>query len=525
MQIDQIRRHALNLHRAVEKDGPIQAAIALEDYEGAKPLVREIWQGKRWEKLWGSITIYSLQGAQLIPACVLLGYLRGYFLHREVPEHDQALWPHFLEDLGLEGQTLPRPREYDRLWQVLSRHPETSSHLRYHANGDRDFIGTLDAIFHFRAMRLPELKRRFLAYFSRETEEVPKGYRRLFAQLKLVFEALLGSEEIPDLENKDSVRSFLEAGGLNLRPDPVAFLFHRSEKAFAELYRVLKGKPKPRVHRPRRHPQVRVEFVNTPADMDVEVVPALSSDLLIEGWKVYGEARLEDGRFKRFVWRPRLTEAGEPITEEVVVTFPEGKTVHFRLHHKAIGVRFGTREWVIPKPIEVRQVPEGSKPRTLRYLLGSRPEPADDPVKLLAQPPDEAFEAESGDTYSDRLIVEIQVDGKTEEWRPIGEIPVRGRINTEFWVEQDGVFGRAHPLPIRVRLNIWTTNRKRSLLNREMVIPTKPGKILDLSYTPLLVEVRHGTKITTFEVPPRSWPEGWWKKGVGFFTSPLTPTR
>jgi len=520
MGIDQLYRHALNLHRAVKKEGPIQAAIALEDYEGAKPLVREIWQGKRWENLWGMVTIYSLQEARLIPAYVLLGYLRGYFLHREVPENDQALWPHFLGDLGLESQTLPRPKEYDRLWEVLSRHPETRGNLRYHAGGNRDFIGTLDAIFHFRALRLKELKRRFLAYFAGEPEKAPKGYQRLFAQLKRVFETLLESEEIPDLENKDSIRSFLEASGLILRPDPVAFLFYRSEKAFEELYRTLKGEPKPRAPRPRRHPQVRVEFVDTPADMDVEVVPVLNSGLLIEGWRVYGEVRLEDGRFKRFAWRPRLTEAGEPIAEEVKKAFPEGENVHFRLHHKAVGVRFSTREWIMPAPIVISQVPKGSKPRSLRYRLRSKPEPSNNLEELFAQPPEDDSAIADSEFYTDQLIVELQIDGKTDEWRPIGQIPVRIPITPELWVDKEAVWGRSKNIPLRANITIRTGRKKKRILARKKVLlSSKPQKVASLELVPVTIELLYGSRRETINAAPRAWPAGWWRIGLGYLSA------
>ncbi|MFX5157635.1 hypothetical protein ABTC76_19695, partial [Acinetobacter baumannii] len=66
----------------------------------------------------------------------------------------------------------------------------------------------------------------------------------------------------------------------------------------------------------------------------------LNREKLVEGWTVYGQVVMEDGRFRSFTWVPRLTEAGEPIPEPVEVTLEEGEKIRFRLHHKAYAVRF-----------------------------------------------------------------------------------------------------------------------------------------------------------------------------------------
>lgn len=54
-----------------------------------------------------------------------------------------------------------------------------------------------------------------------------------------------------------------------------------------------------------RHRQVRVELLACPEGL-AEVRPVLLRDHLVEGWWVYGQVVMEDGRFRSFSWIPRL---------------------------------------------------------------------------------------------------------------------------------------------------------------------------------------------------------------------------
>ncbi len=295
-----------------EPGGVAQARVAQEDYEGVKPLLRRVWRGQGWEA-----------GALPDPARVLLGYLRGYFLYREVPGEGPALWRHFLEDLGLEGPD-PTPADQGPIREDLAGHEETQPLLE----GGQDLVATLEAVFRFRALRLEALKRAFLHFYR--TGHLPREARphgRLFRQLQGIMAYLLEGPGV-DLEDEEAVLAALLRAGLLLRePHPVRVLFGRSRQALRELWGEASGRG------------VWVEVLELPEGLEVEEIqPALSPEPLVEGWRVYGKVVLGDGGFQRFAWRPRLTPEGEPIPEVLEVPLGEGQGVRFRLHHRAWGL-------------------------------------------------------------------------------------------------------------------------------------------------------------------------------------------
>ncbi|AWR88063.1 hypothetical protein [Meiothermus taiwanensis] len=496
--------HALNLDRAVQQGGVAQACIAQEDFEGAKPLMQKVWRGERWGDLLKAV---RSQGEELVPARVLLGYLRGYFFYREVPENDDALWSNFLQDLGIKDQNLPTKAQYDRLWEALEWHPETRFRLQWSKGGKRDFISTLDAIFHFRALRLNVLKEAFLSFYS--SGELPaqaQPYKRVFRRLKEAMEVLLEEGQPPALDNEQAVLGFLEAAGLYLgEPHPVRLLFNRSDQALKDLYWKLKGE-RPVSKRPRpRHRQVRVELLNAPPGLE-EIQPALSPAPLVEGWRVYGKVVLEDGRFKRFSWVPRRTPDGAPLPEELEVSFEEGETVRFRLHHKAFAVRFSQPVWSLGEPLEVHPVDFDPAEHPLRYLFASGGE-ARESLEKLAE--------EIGETsiLEDELIVEIRIDGRVEEWRGVARLPFVVQARLEAWVEPHGAFVRTHPPGLAVCARVLAGER---LVEEKQIRPEGQGALVARAgLFPLRVELVLRDKAVSLSLPPKGRPRDWWRLGLG----------
>lgn len=516
--------HALNLNKAVEQGGVAQARVAQEDYEGVKPLMRQVWRGERWRDLLETI---RSQGEVLIPARVLLGYLRGYFLYRDVPENDHAFWPNFLKDLGIEGRH-PTQAEYDRLWEVLEWHAETMRCLKFHENNTRDFIGTLDAIFHFKALRLSALKDSFLTFYQKgELPEKARPYERVFRRLKEVMELLLEEEEPPDLGDERAVLGFLGEAGLYLgEPNPVRLLFNRSDHALHDLYWKLRGdKPAARQKSTRLgHKQVKVELLKSHPSLE-EIQPTLSREPLLEGWKVHGKLTLEDGRFKRFSWVPRFSPEGIPIPEELEVSFEddphgdaaasgggrpvhreEGEVVRFRLHHQAFAVRFSEPIWKLGKPLEVRPIGFDPAQHPLRFLLASGGEARERPEELVQ-------EIREGAAAGDKLLVEVRTDGRGDEWRQIAVLPVEVRVRLEAWVEPQGAFVRTHPPGFAVQTRVLAGER---LIREEEVRPEAQGTLVARSeLVPLRVEVRLENEALSLTLFPRGWPIRWWRLGLG----------
>ncbi|PZA07721.1 MULTISPECIES: transcription antiterminator BglG [unclassified Meiothermus] len=506
--------HALNLNKAVEQGGVAQARVAQEDYEGVKPLMRQVWRGERWRNLLETI---RSQNQVLIPAHVLLGYLRGYFLYREVPENDRAFWPNFLKDLGIEGRHLPTQVEYDRLWGVLDWHDETSRCLKFHENGARDFIGTLDAIFHFKALRLNALKDSFLAFYQTGVlPERAQPYERVFRKLQAAMELLLEEEAVPDLCDEGAVLGFLQEAGLYLgEPDPVRLLFNRSDKALHDLYWELRGdKPAARQKSTRLgHKQVRVELLKSLPSLE-EIRPTLNREPLLEGWKVYGKLTLEDGRFRRFDWVPRFTTEGDPIPEELEVSFEEGEIVRFRLHHQAFAIRFSELVWKLGEPLEVRPIGFDPAQHPLRFLLASEGEARERPEEL-------AQKIGEGSAPKDELVVEVRTDGRGDEWRRIAVLPVEVRVRLEAWVGPQGAFVRTHPPGFAVRTRVLAGER---LVREEELVRTEAqGTLVARSeLVPLRVEVCLGSEVLSLALAPRGWPQNWWRLGLGLERSTKT---
>ncbi|RTG92248.1 hypothetical protein [Thermus scotoductus] len=495
--------HAVNLDRAVLAEGVAQARVAQEDYEGVKPLVREVWQGRRWANLLGTV---RSRGEELVPARVLLGYLRGYFLYREVPENDQAFWPHFLKDLGVE-RLLPTPAEYDRLWEVLGWHEETRAHLRF-AEGRRDFIGTLEAIFHFKALRLNALKDSFLSFY--QTGMLPeraRPYERVFRKLREAMELLLEEEAVPDLRDEEAVLGFLQEAGLYLgEPNPVRLLFNRSDQALGDLYRKLRG-DRPATQRTRfRHKQVKVELLKSSVRIE-EIQPTLSREPLLEGWTVYGKVVLEDGRFRRFSWVPRYTAEGDPIPEELEVTFEEGEAVRFRLHHQAFALRFSRPLWRPGEPLEPRPIGFNIAQYPLRFLLASGGEARERPEELLGE----------GLSLTDELIVEVRTEGQRDEWRRIAALPVEVRPHLEAWVEPEGVFARTYPPGLPVGVQVLAG--ERPVWEGVVQTETQGTLVARATWVPLRVRVYLGGEALFLTLAPKGWPQGWWRLGLGLGSS------
>lgn len=492
--------HAVRLHRAVAEalaSGDLrQAAVSLGDYEGARDLVRRLWTGDWKVRPWR-------ETGGVLPAYLLLGFLAGYFFYRDLPENDHAFWPDFLRALGLDREE-PTLGERDLLWDVLRGMPNAQSYLRRHADGSRDFVGTLDALFSFRALRLQELLRHLRRY--REDEVLPEALgpykgvvRGLKEALDLLAEEELTEEELGDMEAL--VQRLARLGYYPEDPHPVRFLFHRSPSRFQELYREWRQEAH---ERDTRFPQVRVEVVRGQNAVE-RILPQLQREPLLEGARVYGQVRWKGGAFTRFSWVPRLDQEGNPIPEEVRVPFWDGREEElvFRLHHQAWGVRFRDQagrvipSLRVPGRPQVVLVPPGRVNRPVRFLLES----GGDPVSSVEEVPWELVEPE------DALLVEVQVGGRREsgDWRPLGRLPLEREVELLSSLE-GGEF------VLRVVPGAW--------LQVEWAWPSQPpaegwGEVrLKLAPWPGEVRVRAWGREFRVAVPASS-SAAWWRRGIG----------
>lgn len=483
------------MEAALEGQNLAHLLVQPEDVEGATPLVRDFWTG-RWR---AQPLAPSRDG--VVPGYVLLGFLGGYFFYRDLPEKDQAFWPEFHRALGLD-QDQPTPEQRDKLWTVLQSLPWTRASLRFHADGKRNFVGTLKALFGARTLRLKEILEHLRLYHkeAKLQEEALGPYAPLVRGLKealdhLAMEALEEAEQ----EDLEALVARLEALGVYPEePHPLRFLFHRSPKAFAELYAEWRGE---RRAKPLRHPQVRVEVLEGKGLLQ-RVLPQIRQEVLIEGAWVYGQVRLKSGLFRSFRWKPRLDKEGHPIPEEVALELQEGRVV-LRLHHKAWGIRFldergeACPEWRPPASLEVRPLVSEGTP--VRYLL----EGGGEPVEHLADLPLDQGLPE------DTLVVEALVTGSKEqgEWRPLGRLPVRQLVQLEQTLFEDTLELRLFP---------------KSPLEAVWLAPTGPREVfpegvarLPRRLLPAKVQIRGLGQVWEVLIPPKGWPREVWRRGMG----------
>ncbi len=495
-------RHAINLQRAVEAalaaESLAHLQVRREDVEGVTPLVRAFWKGE-----WRANPLTPGRDG-VVPGHLLLGFLGGHFFYRDLPQNDRAFWPEFHRALGLD-QDYPRPDQRDRLWKVLESLPWAKNLLRFQTNGRRDFVGTLKALFGARSLRLKEILDHLRRYRdeAKLQEEDLGPYAPLVRELKEALD-LLAEEELDAAEQEDVevLVARLEALGLYPEePHPLRFLFHRSPKAFAELYAEWRGERRPK---PLHHPHVRVEILQGKELLE-RVLPQIRREVLVEGAWVYGQVRLKSGRFQSFRWRPRLDAGGHPIPEEVRLDLPEGP-VALRLHHRAWGVRFlndrgqACPEWHPPAPLEVRPLVDEGTP--VRFLLESGGDPVE---RLEVLPLDQGFS-------EDTLVVEALVFGSKEqgEWRPLGKLPVR--------------------LEVRLVQNLLETELElrvfpRGGLEAVWLAPTGPRLVFPEGVArfprdtwPAKVLVKALGQAWEVFVPPKGWPGKTWKRGFGLST-------
>ena len=491
--------HAVNLHRAVEAALEAQNLAHLqvrrEDVEGAKPLVRALWRGE-WR---ADPLAKSREG--VVPGYLLLGFLGGHFFDRDLPENDLAFWPEFHRALGL-NQGQPTPKQRDKLWKVLEGLPGTKAFLRFHADGKRDFVGTLKALFGARTLRLKEILDHLRLYRdeAKLQEEALGPYASLVRGLKEALDLL--AEEALDAAEQEDVEALvarLEALGFYAEePHPLRFLFHRSPKAFAELYAEWRGEKKAT---PLRHPQVRVEVLQGKEVLE-RVLPQIRREVLVEGALVYGQVRLKSGLFRGFCWRPRLDTEGNPIPEEVAVPLGEGQVV-LRLHHRAWGVRFLDErgqvcpEWRPPEPLEVRPLVDEGTP--VRFLL----EGGGDPVERLEDLPLELGLPE------DALAVEALVFGSREhgEWRPLGRLPVRLEARLEERLSETALELEVFPRGPLETVWLAPAGPKQTFPEGRACIPR--------GLWPVKILVKAWGRAWEILVPPKGWPEKAWRRGLG----------
>lgn len=500
-------QHAVNLHRAVEEGlrlGDLRRApVRYEDYLGAKETVRKLWLGE-WRP-----GLHKPTKDGVVPAYLLLGFLAGYFFYRNLPENDLAFWPDFLKALGLDQQE-PTPAQRDLLWGVLYGVPLVQRHLRFQADGSRDFVGTLDALFGFRALRLRDL----LAHLRRYREEgVLAGelgaYGEILSTLKEALDRLaqeeLAEEELEDLEGL--VARLEGLGFFPPDPHPLRFLFHRSQEALRSLYREWRGEKSEAV----RYSKVRVELLQGKGLVE-RVVPQMRPEPLLEGMKVYGRVRFRDGTFQGFIWTPRLDERGLPIPEEKRLMHQEGEVV-FRLHHRAWGVRFldsfgnPVPFWRYPEPFRVESFHFDPAKNPLAFSLESGGAPVEDPWGISL---DQAL-------LEDVLLVEVLVSGKREhgEWRLLGRLPVRFHpVLTPRLTEEALELGLSPPGELEVELLPSQAPPQRA--RGSVRIPR--GRL------PFRVRVQAFGQVWEYEVPPRGWPAAFYRAGMAFGNlGPLRP--
>lgn len=222
----------------IEREGPIDLFISEEEYDYLKKRFRSIWGSSDWGEKDRRLT---------------LAFLRGYTFYRDLSENDYAFWINFNEELGLWGEPVPTPIQYDNLWSAFERDGRLDLYLQWDGRG-RAFVATIDEIWGFRSLRARELIDFFTSYYrehpgKRLTQELMQdilpsaddvklrqaaSYHRIFTSMTHAIDCVLEHE----LENLpvDELEATLVSHGVGLgQPNALRYFMNKSSQAISQI--------------------------------------------------------------------------------------------------------------------------------------------------------------------------------------------------------------------------------------------------------------------------------------------------
>jgi len=332
--------------RKLQAQGPLHAWLSEEEY---------LYLKQRFQRLWVRTTPRRWDDDDRL---IVLGFLRGYTLYREIPEHENAFWRSFFQELEIE-QAYPTREQFEKLWKTFDRHPETRPHLVVR-NKRHMLVQTIHRIWGVKGLRADHLERllkRFIdarnkgheceieAWLSEDPElsslkHHAPTYGRIFEGIYLVLNAVRESPDLAQayLEEGDleSFVAALSAKGLYFeKPHPLIYLRNKSNRLLRSLLAPIASNGH---HATMRRNGVDVRFLSVKGLSElqgVEVLPSLSGDHFFTNRRVVGEVRLASGVHGRFFWKPRLDAMGKPEWVS-----PEGGAVTLRFGADEVRLRF-----------------------------------------------------------------------------------------------------------------------------------------------------------------------------------------
>ncbi len=332
--------------RKLQAQGPLHAWLSEEEY---------LYLKQRFQRLWVRTTPRRWDDDDRL---IALGFLRGYTLHREIPEQEKAFWKSLFAEIGI-AQTHPNNDQFDELWKAFERNPETRPHLVV-MNNRRMLVQTIHRIWGVKGLRADHLERllkRFIdarnkgheceieAWISGDPElsslkHHAPTYGRIFEGIYLVLNAVRESPDLAQayLEEGDleSFVAALSAKGLYFeKPHPLIYLRNKSDRLLRALLAPIASNGH---HATKRRNGVDVRFLSVKGLSElqgVEVLPSLSGDHFFTNRRVVGEVRLASGVRRRFFWKPRLDVRGKPEWVS-----PEGGEVTLCFGEDEVRLRF-----------------------------------------------------------------------------------------------------------------------------------------------------------------------------------------
>ncbi len=424
--------------RKLQAQGPLHAWLSEEEY---------LYLKQRFQRLWVRTTPRRWDDDDRL---IVLGFLRGYTLYREIPEHENAFWRSFFQELEIK-QAHPTREQFEKLWKAFERHPETRSHLVV-MNNRRMLVQTIHRIWGVKGLRADRLERLLKRYINARNEgrdyeveewlsEDPElsllkhhapTYGRIFEGIYLALNAVRERPELAQayLEKGDleSLMAALSAKGLYFeKPHPLIYLRNKSDRLLRALLASVASK-RHRTTMQRNGVDVRFLSVKGLSELQgLEVIPSLSGDRFFAHRRVVGEVRLASGVRARFFWKPSLDAMGKPEWVspeggEVTLRFGEDEVrLRFELKPKSVtGLLLSGVEEVLNWHNRAALKPAlyGGDDQRLRYRLKGETETKDQPDALWPR-------------SRDLLFFEYLV--YRDERVPLGKLSVRNPPRLEAW--------------------------------------------------------------------------------------------
>jgi hypothetical protein len=300
--------HERNILAKLERDGPIDMTLSLEELQSLRECVYMLWQQP---KTWGS------REQQLI-----LAYLRGYTLYRELEVQESQFWPRFHSDLGSHLQAPPNDL-YDALEKAMKSDPRIAG--LFITRSQREFVMTMNHIWGIRALRAAELVRLFKRYYLRHagspiTEALMRDllagtdpaaievalrqrsvYQSLFHSLTRIVQTIIEQDWSIEPFDASVLIEQLQNQGINIStPNPILFFEERAPNALAELIADLRRIPRIRQVAKRTAQEIHVRlkpgyvYASQPVTLEFDRLPTGIKSLKMMGSDTERELQFSD---------------------------------------------------------------------------------------------------------------------------------------------------------------------------------------------------------------------------------------